>query len=313
MFNMKSKLVFLMIVGLSISACSKDSADSAGTALTATDGLLKYVPSDTPYVLAMPASLPDDVLDKLEPQTDMMLQMYPDILEGILRTAIQTREAEGLEPGDLEDLMPLLDELDSLLSIDGLRAAGIDRDSRFVMFGAGVLPGIRATLSDGNLLEAAIVKLEESAATKMSVATIDNHEYRYAGDEKGRVIVAILDNELVISLVPTELSEEHLKTVLGLTLPEQNIAQSGSLKNVADKYNFADYLVGYIDIQQVASVFLDNQTGVNAELLSMLEFDATEISDVCRSEMRSMAGVMPRIGAGVTDFSTENRSSKAGF
>jgi hypothetical protein len=313
MLNMKSKLVFLMIVGLSISACSKDSDESAGSALTAADGLLKYVPADTPYVLAMPTALPDDVLDKMEPQTDMMLQMYPDLLEGILRSAIETREADGQESDQLENLMPLLDELDSLLSIEGLRAAGIDRDSRFVMYGAGVVPVIRTTLSDGDLLEAAIVKLEESTATKMSVATIDNHEYRYAGDEKGRVIVAIIDNELVISLVPTELSEELLKTVLGLTLPDQNIAQSGSLKNVADKYSFKDYFVGYIDIQQVASIFLDDQTGVNAELLSMLEFDGTQISDVCKSEMRSMAGVMPRIVAGYTDVSTEEISSKAVF
>ena len=313
MLNMKSKLVLLMIVGLSISACSKDSDESAGSALAASDGILKYVPADTPYVLAMPTALPDDVLDKMEPQTDMMLQMYPDLLEGILRSAIETREADGQESDQLENLMPLLDELDSLMSIEGLRAAGIDRDSRFVMYGAGVVPVIRTTLSDGDLLDAAIVKLEESAATKMSVATIDNHEYRYAGDEKGRVIVAIIDNELVISLVPTELSEEHLKTVLGLTLPDQNIAQSGSLKNVADKYSFKDYFVGYIDIQQVASIFLDDQTGVNAELLSMLEFDGTQISDVCKSEMRSMAGVMPRIVAGYTDVSTEEISSKAVF
>ena len=156
MLNMKSKLVFLMIVGLSISACSKDSDESAGSALTASDGLLKYVPADTPYVLAMPVALPDDVLDKMEPQTDMMLQMYPDLLEGILRSAIETREADGQESDELENAMPLLDELDSLLSIEGLRAAGIDRDSRFVMYGAGVLPVIRTTLSDGNLLEAAI-------------------------------------------------------------------------------------------------------------------------------------------------------------
>jgi len=313
MLNMKSKLVFLMIVGLSISACSKDSDESADSALTSSAGILKYVPADTPYVLAMPAALPDDVLDKMEPQTDMMLQMYPDLLEGILRSAIETREADGLESDELEFAMPLLEELDSLLSIEGLRAAGIDRDSRIAMYGAGVLPVIRITLSDGNLMEAAIVKLEESAATKMSVATIDNHEYRYAGDEKGRVIVAIIDNEFVISLVPTELSEEHLKTVLGLTLPDQNIAQSGSLKNVADKYDFQDYFVGYIDMQQIASVFLDDQTGVNAELLSMFEFDGTQISDVCKSEMRSIAGVMPRIVAGYTDVSTAEISSKAVF
>ena len=310
----KSNLVWLMIVMLSLSACSKEPEEtSESTALTSSDGLLKYVPADTPYLLAMPAAMPDDVLDKLEPQADVTLQMYPVLIKGILTSVIATKEEEGENIDDLQEAMPFVDELGSLLSIEGLRAAGIDRDSRFVMYGAGVLPVIRTTLSDGRLLEAAVARLEESVAKKMSVATIDNHEYRYAGDDKARVIVAIIDNELVVSLVPTELSEEQLKTVLGLTLPDENIAESLTLKNIADKYDFRDYLVGFVDIERFASVFLDDQSGVNAELLSMLGYDGTELSDACKADLRSIAGVMPRIVVGYSDISIEQLSSKAVF
>lgn len=310
--KLKPLFVLLMVVALSLSACSKKPEEvPVSSALASSDGLLKYVPADTPYLLTMPTALPDDVRDKLEPQVDVMLQMYPALIKGILNSVIATKEAEGTDTGDLEDARPFLDELESLLSVEGLRAAGIDRDSRFVMYGAGILPVIRATLSDGNLMQAEIARLEESAATKMSVATIDNHEYRYAGDDQGRVIVAILDNELVISLVPAALSEEQLKVVLGLTLPDENIAESLSLKDIADKYGFQDYLIGFIDIERFASVFIDDQSGVNAELMSMLENGRPELSDACKADLRSLAGVVPRMVIGYTDINVEQLSSKA--
>ena len=310
----QSNLVLLMIVGLSLSACSKEPEETSEiAALTSSEGLLKYVPADTPYLLAMPAALPDDVLDKLEPQADVTLQMYPALIKGILTSVIATKQGEGEDTDDLQEIMPFVDELGSLLSIDGLHAAGIDRDSLLVMYGAGVLPVLRITLSDGSLLEAAVTRLEEVAEKKMSVATIDNHEYRYAGDDKARVIVAIIDKQLVVSFVPTELSAEHLKAVLGLTLPDENIAESMALQDIADKYDFRDYLVGFFDIERFASVFLDDQAGVNAEILSMLEYDGTVISDACKADARSLAGVMPRIVVGYSDISVEQLSSKAVF
>ena len=304
----------MVMVALSLAACSKDTAETdASTALTSSDGILKYVPAETPYVLAMPTAMPADVLDKMESQTDMMLQMYPALIEGILASMIATKEAEGGDTGDLEDAMPLVRELGNILSVEGLRAAGIDRDSRFAIYGVGVIPVVRTTLSDGKLLEAAIAKLEESATKKMSVAIIDDHEYRFAGNEQGRVIVAIIDNDLIITAVPAELPDVDLKAVLGLSLPDINIAEAMTLKNVADKYDFEDVLVGYIDIRKFASVFIDDQSGLNAQLLSMLEYENTQLSDACKADLRSIAGVMPRIVVGYTDISTGQMSSKAVF
>lgn len=313
MLKIKSGLVLLTIVTVTLSACSKQPGEASASALVSSEGLLKYVPADTPYLLAMPVALPDDVLDKLEPQVDVTLHMYPALIKAILTSVIASKEAAGEDAGELQDAIPFVDELGSLLSIEGLRAAGIDRDSRVVMYGVGVLPVIRTTLSDGTLLEAAFARLEEAAANKMSVATIGNYEYRFAGDDEGRVIVAIMDNELVISVVPAELSEEQLKAVLGLTLPEENIAETRTLKHIADKYGFKDYLVGFMDIERFASVFLDDQSGVNAELLSMIDYDDSKMSDACKNDLRSIAGVMPRIVIGYTDVNIEKLSSKAVF
>ncbi|MCH8335879.1 MAG: hypothetical protein IIC61_08330 [Proteobacteria bacterium] len=254
MLKMKSSLVWLTLIALSLSACSKEPEETSASALVSSEGLLKYVPADTPYLLAMPVALPDDVLDKLQPQVDVTLHRYPALIKGILTSMIATKEAEGEESGDLRGAMAFVDELGRLLCIQGLRAAGIDRDSRFVMYGTGILPVMRTTLSDGTLLEAAFARLEESADKKMSVATISNYEYRFAGDDGGRVIAAILD-----------------------------------------------------------SVFLDDQSGVNAELKSMIEDVDSKMSDACKDDLRCMAGIMPRIVIGYTDVKIEKLSSQAVF
>ena len=314
MSTKRSNLALLLIVALLLSACSKEPAETSDkTSLSSSEGLLKYVPADTPYLLAMPTALPDDVLDQLEPQADVTLKMYPALIKGILNSVIATKQGEGEDIDDLQEVMPFVDELGGLLSIEGLHAAGIDRESLLVMYGVGLLPVIRITLSDGSLLEAAVTRLEDAAQKKMSVATIGAHEYRYAGGDKARVIVAIIDNELVVSVVPAELSEEHLNAVLGLTLPDENIAESLALQNLADKYDFREYLVGFIDLERIASVFLDDQAGVNAALLSMMEYDGSAISDTCKADARSLAGIMPRIVVGYSDISVEKLSSKAVF
>ena len=74
MSTKRSNLALLLIVALLLSACSKEPAETSDkTSLSSSEGLLKYVPADTPYLLAMPTALPDDVLDALEPQADLTL------------------------------------------------------------------------------------------------------------------------------------------------------------------------------------------------------------------------------------------------
>ena len=309
MHTFKPKAVFLMIVVLAVAACSKEPEEAAG-GLASSGGLLQYVPADTPYLIAMTESLPDDVLDKLEPQADATLQMYPALIKGVLTAMIESGE-EGTDADALREAMPFVDELHSLMSIEGLRESGIDRDSSFALYGAGMLPVIRITLTDGALMEDAVARLEASAAKQMSVATVGNQQFRYAGDEQARFIVAIIGDELVISFVPADLSEDSLKTVLGLSLPDENIAESGALQALANKYDFSNYLVGFIDIERIAAVFLDQQSGINAELLAMIEHGGSALSDICKAEARELAGVMPRIVLGYTDVNVRHISSKA--
>jgi hypothetical protein len=272
-------------------------------------GLLRYVPADTPYVFAITEPLGDDVWDKFEPKLDAMLKAY----QGVLRTIAETGIAAKSETNDAEDkgdaAAALLDEVAGLLSVEGLRGAGIDRESTMVFYGAGLLPVMRMTLSDGELLEAAVARIENQAASGMSAASIDGQAYRFAGDEEARILVAVVADEFVLSIVPANASNGLLKTVLGLTPPSSNIADTGELQEIADANGFLPHLLGLIDVERIVATFLDDQSGLNAELLTLMEYDRSGLSDTCRLEIRTIAGVVPRIVTGYLEMSVDKFAS----
>lgn len=291
----------LCLLSLVTVACTDSSDETA----TADPGLLRYVPADTPYVFAMLEPLPDEVADKLEPKVDAILKSYQGVLQAMVDSTapLASESAEG--DNIPEEAAEALQELGKLLSIEGLRSAGIERDSKAVLYGVGLLPVMRMTLSDGDLFDAAVARIEAQAKDSMSVASIDGQSYRYAGDEDGRLIIAVIGDEFVISIVPTNLSDELLKSVLGLTLPSTNIAESGDIRKIIDDNGFLSHSVGLVDFERIVATFLDDQSGVNQELLALMEYDGSELDDVCKAEIREMSGIAPRMVTGYTEMSVD--------
>ena len=194
-------ILLCLAFGLVASSCSRES-DELGGALRDEDGLLRYVPADTPYLVVTPGDIPDDVADKLEPQLDTALKAYGSILRSVVGNARLVEGAEGEAGAAGQALEPFVDGLVELMSVEGLRSAGIDRNTDLALYGVGLLPVMRLSVSGGELMEATIANLESRAGETMSVGTIGSTEYRYVGDEEGRFIIGILDDQLVISLVP---------------------------------------------------------------------------------------------------------------
>lgn len=290
-------------------ACS-DSDDASNMA--ADNALLTYVQADTPYLFASLESTPDDLSDKLTPLIDTTLNVYRRVIRMLAETAYAEAQEQNENVDWYESVMPFLDEMDSLMSIDGLASAGIDEDSHFAFYGAGLLPVLRVTLSDGALMEAAMQRLEEKTGQQMETATIDGNFYRYAGDGEGRVIVAILDDQLVVTFAPSNLSEDHLQQVLGLSRPDNNIGDAGTLAAIAEKYAY-EYSLGFIDIARIANTFIVPQSGINAALLEIGAYDSSVLSDVCKAEIQSVIGIMPRFVSGYSELSVDKIVSSAVF
>lgn len=287
-----------------VTACGKKSADSAG--LASGNGILQFVPADTPYLITSGKPLPDKVLDKLEPKADQVLKAYRVFMREVMQAAL-TKSKDGMGLGDVKDTTALIDELLSLFSIDGLRGAGIDRDSQFALFGNGLLPVFRIEVSDPDLFEKAISRIEAKADEAMPTAEIDGIDYRYIGDDEARLIVGVFDGSAVFTFMPSSFDDDQLRTLVGLKTPASNITKTDILQNIASEYGYNGHYIGFIDTIRIASTFLEAPSGLNAALFDGSDFDVSSVSTVCKEEVLEVAGIAPRVVFGYEKFDAKEQ------
>lgn len=304
--SISTKILAVMAVGaLLLTGCDREEQAKAPAELLAESAdVLKYIPADSPYVFASLAPLPDDVMDHLEPKLDRVLVSYQSVLREVV--AAKQADADSMSDEEKEKVQAFVDELSGLLSIEGLRGAGISRDSLGAFYGNGLLPVMRLELSDSAAFEATMVRLEERAGNQMPTAEIEGQSYRYFDAEEIRVVIAVTEDQAVFSVVPSVFDDEQTGRALGLTLPDSSIAESGVLEGLIGKYGFNDYVVGFIDLPKIAERFVGEPTGLDADLMGLIEHDSSELSDVCKAEVRAVAGIMPRMVMGYTGI-TKNQ------
>lgn len=306
-------LVFLLPLFAACSDSKEEATDAAQEVLASEDSILRYVPADTPYVFAATKPIPDDLREKFAPHVQSIVLSYKSLMQASLNQSADDVDQPPMSEETRQRVSMVIDELAAMITVEGIPEAGIDRNSTSAVYGVGLLPVVRITLSDGALFEKALAKLETRAGKKMDTATVDGHTYHYAGDEKGRLITASIDDHLVLTFVPAGLPDEHLKSVLGITLPESNIAESGALTELSKKYGFTPYGLGFMDFTRIVNTFLDDPSGVNGELLALMDYDPSTLTDVCRTEIRAMSGIVPRFVTGYTDLSAEHMTSNSVF
>lgn len=267
--------------------------------------ILQYIPADTPYVMAFTKPFPDDLMDKFEPSMDKMLSAYQRVMryklsEQLIELASQEDGAEKAER--LQDFM---EEMLNMMSVKGLRDAGIGRDSIFAFYGDGLLPVFRFTLSDAGQFEATVTRLESKANEKFLVGELRGNSYRYRDFDKLRLVIATLGKDAVISVVPMGFGDERLAQTLGLEKPRDSLARDKGFRDIAKQYGFTDHFVSFIDVERIAATFTGDPSGRNSEFLEMLDIDPQKTSPECRAEITGLASVAPRIVMGYTDVNTD--------
>jgi hypothetical protein len=309
--SVSSKFILATLFTLMTLAACSDSDEKSGesAAIAAANSLLSYVPADSPYVFASIAPLPEDVMDKLEPQIDRILQSYETMLQEFAATATAELAAESEDNADAQKALSVIGELSSLMSLEGLRGAGFESDSRAVIYGNGMLPVMRIEVSDGALFEAALSRIEESAGEKMEVATIAGNSVRFFADDVAKILIAILDQQVVVSLAPASFNDDQLSTLLGFTAPDSDITDSGVLQDISSQYGYDDYFIGYLDVTKMVDTFTGSATGLDVDLIDLVGH-TDQLSDVCRAEIRSIAGIAPRVVMGYTGITTERFDSQ---
>jgi hypothetical protein len=273
--------VSAIIIGLA--ACKGDVAQES-------EQLLQYIPAETPYVMAYTKPLSDDLMDKFEPVMDKTMSGYQRILRYKVSEYLVELSSEEGGADKAKQLQEFVDELTSLMSVQGLRDAGIDRDSVFAIYGDGLLPVFRVELSDRDKFEAAVSRLESKATQKF------------------QVVVATPGDSAVITIVPTTYSDDRVARALGIKKPQNNVVKG--LGEIRKAYDFTDHFVGFVDVEKLAASFLGDPSGLNKELLLLVEHDPEELTAECRAEFAELASVAPRMVVGYTDVNNDYLASE---
>jgi hypothetical protein len=306
--NLRRAFALLGLAGiamLTLVSCGRRNA-----AFTDDDGLLKYVPADTPYLYAALQPQPEDLIEKMGPWMESMVDSYRTLIEAAV-SQVETAELSEAEQRKVRSVSEILAEL---ITPEGRENAGFGRGTLGVLYGRGLLPVLRVALSDGARFEATIDRIATAMNDSLPVATLGTHSYRYFENDALRIVIAVDGDELVVTGVPNGLSDEHLAAVLNGELPSESIADSGKLEELAEAYEFTPHLMGLFDFDRLAATLLEPQSGTNAELLALVGYDpAAMLSDVCRSEFRDLANVSPRVVLGTTRLDAEEIAMKVVF
>lgn len=300
------RAVIIAVISTVVLGACKEGAD-VSSELASEGSILRFVPADTPYIFATGTPLPDDMLDKLEPKVDEMLKAYQVVFREVFRS-ILAKNSGDMSADDIQRFSAVVDELTSLLSIDGLREAGFERNSRLALFGNGLLPVLRIEISGDDKFDAAIEKIEEAAGESMSVAELDGNSYRYVGDDELMLVIGAFDGSAVFSMVPGGFDDDQTRQLLGLTLPDTSLAETGTLADIISTYDYTDHYIGFVDARRIASTFIDGPTGLNKALLASMDKDAEDISDDCKAEIRDLVEIAPRMVFGYDEVSVNEMS-----
>jgi len=299
-FAKRATVVFIATL-LPISGASAASENSAD--------LLKYIPADTPYVFVSTESLPPELADRFEETVDEILHAYQGILRYVVadQTAKLSSEEGGAEKA--EHFSGVAEEVLSLMSLEGIRGAGIERGSAFALYGNGLLPVLRFELSKSELFDAAIERIEEEAGESMVIGEAQGNAYKYIDAKEARFIVATLDDQAIITIVPSGFDESQVALALGITAPGKSLKKSKAIRAIGKEYGFSEYLIGYVDIERIAGIFTGNATDYDKQLFAAIGEEPPQLTEVCSLEIMGMAGVAPRIVMGYSDISAQQLRS----
>ncbi|MEM8983254.1 MAG: hypothetical protein AAGC71_09520 [Pseudomonadota bacterium] len=298
-----ASLLALIVVGCSGDKdSSPDEATASALKSSAGNALLEYIPADTPYFFGTLAPMDDDIIAAMREMNEDVLKSYGDVMKSALNDA----RSDSDEADEFADSVgPVLEKLASYFEDGKLDELGIGDDVTGGFYGVGLLPVLRIRLDDTAQFEKGVAELETSAGQEMASASIKGVDYRYAGDDEAKLIIANESDFAVVTFLPGGASDDALASILGIDKPANSLGDTDRVTSLSANHGMLPQGLGFIDLTAIAETFLTEQQGVNAELMAIGGYDPSSISDVCKTEIRAMSQVMPQIDMGYTRIETK--------
>ncbi|MFC7369423.1 hypothetical protein [Vreelandella zhaodongensis] len=302
---MKAKLSIAISLALFsagvLSGCSDDK-ESTATQQEApkniSSPMLKYIPADSPYFMATRETMPEqDALAlyqrmRLETDLDELHDMLHEIDDDVLHSLMSLLIAMGEEFVDVETL-------------DDIHALGFKMSPQVALYGLGILPILRMELQDEDAFRETLQRVLANADLNPSTAMTDGKEYWVlTQDGPIKAIMAIIDNQLLMSVVPENVSDELLSDVLGNTLPDSNIGDTGALAEIEQRHGFTPRGAGQIYSSRLLS---ELSTPTHSGTQALMEAVDAELLDLtaCQADIDRITRRFPGLVMGMREYNLD--------
>ncbi len=292
-------LILLISATMLFTACSKESDETVATVKENTNPLLAYVPTDTAYVFANLEPAPEEIIDayveRFQPVLDVMSKQVSQFQANYQTGGHQDDQIAKLASA-------VLDELGGSLSKESLDKLGISLQAHHAFYATGVFPVIRVGLGDAQELRDAIARIEVKMGYELPVKDLNGIPYwRVAEDDMPvAVYIAILDQQLAVSMFPVNAEGSLLAAFLGQEMPAESIASSNVLGIMNSKKGYTSYGSGFMDIQKLADEIFSPDSHSRSFLGAEVNAQIASLDAVCVAEIESIIAKAPRMTAGTT-------------
>lgn len=280
---------------LLLAGCGKD--DAAG-------GLpLAYAPADTPYAMGNRELIPDSIMDAWWKRSEPLMAGYAPLMEVML--ADLPAGARAKHPLGFA----LFTEASKLRTRKDFAAIGMGGSVHGAIYGVGLTPVLRLELPEPEAFKALIARAETASGVKAQMGKHGRYEYYLIDAEKVELIIALGQGHLVVTLWPKGASDAHKSLVLADAPLAKNVLSEQRLQKLESTYGFKSYASGYVDLVRLANTLLQPSAATDKALLDVFGYEAPEMSDQCRSDVKQIVGKAPRLAIGATRFDANHMDS----
>ena len=297
--NIRRSLVPTMLASsLLLAACGGNDAATGSSAP------LAYAPADTPYVFGMLEPMPGEVIERFMDRGERVGEIYAMQFQK-LRNELAKKDGDARTRKFVEALAA---EFEGKTMRESVALFGIDGHQRMAFYGIGLAPVMRMELADPAALPALVGRLETSTGESLPSGEIDGQRY-WAIDfgEKDAplmLLAAVIGDQLVMAMSPSQPDDATLKTLLGLTPPKASVLDGNRLTQLQQRHHFLPAMLGEIDSQRLLDTLAAPATPLETAFLTAMDAEKPTISAECNNEYARLASLMPRIAFGYTRIDT---------
>lgn len=256
--------------------------------------LLSRVPADTPYVLATGEPVSDDV-------TDAWSQNFRPIADLARDQFDQAREQiEADNPELAARLSAVMDEFLALAEREEREKIGLTRDDRLVIYGNGLMPVLRMSVSDPEAFRAFLARIGNESGVGMGSTTFEGEEISRMAVDPMVVLGSLDDGVLSVGLATRDREQAMLEHLFSGETVGESLAESGAASALMEDYGFMSAGVGYLDLPRMLAAVIGN--GDAKGLLDRFDAAPEELTPACRDELVSLAGKTPRLVFGYDEL-----------